>query len=338
MKLISKTLATLAVAGLVLTGCGKNPFGPGAAGGLSIFAKIGKAMAKPAAINEEENGKEGSKNTVASGVAAKARLEKGFANQASPSWMISSGIEARGGDTLVYFEEVAGKPNENEPQKITTGRGEVAFKYNGTYTGMAGFNTALISDVYSWKFIGREKKTWNSEVCSLQAVVNFTSGDLQNPSTIRPGYTEVWGKVIESSTRENNLDDTAHFYLDSALDEANSIQNGGGDYYDARSGKNADEGPKAFSFKLQVLHMNTYLNYEDNQGIMTFAYPHGETGDSLYFLIHFYPNYERTGTIRKNSQDGPVVVEFATNDKTGASTVTYYNDDGEEIETENTNN
>ncbi|MFH0919365.1 MAG: hypothetical protein V1913_03315 [Fibrobacterota bacterium] len=337
MTKFSKTLAILAVTGLALTGCGKNPFGPGAPGGLSIFAKLGKAMSKPSAVNDEENGKEGSKNTVNTAIATAKRLAKGFGTQAAPSWLVSNGIEVRGGDSLVYFEVVRDKPDESDNQKLTTGRGEVAFKYTGTYTNLPSLNPMLISDVYHWKFTGREKKSWNSEVCSLRATVNFSQGNILVPSTIKPGFTEFWARNISSSV-ELGEGDTAFFTLDS-LDDNNHIQYGSGAFYDAHSGKDNSEGPKSFDFDLAVIHKNSqnpslpYLRYEDNEGIMSFTYPWGETGDSLYFMIHFKPNYERSGEIRKNTADGALLVEFTNNDKTGAGTTTYYNEKREVIGT-----
>jgi len=283
MNTIQRDVVTVALLGLFLMSCGKNPFGPGAAGGLSIFAKIGKALGKPSAIHEEENGKEGSKNAVAK------RLAKGFSTQAAEPWIISSGIETSHGDTLIYFEVVNEKPDENEPAKLSTGRGEVAFKYNGIYSGLTTFNPGLITDIYSYKFVGREIKTWKSEICTVRVTINFSEGNLQIPSTIKPGYTEAWGKNISASL-DVGQGDTAFFTLDS-LDDVNHIQFGEGHFLDAHTGKDNSEAARPFDFRLQILHKNSvntdlpYLRYEDNEGVMTFTYPWGETGDSLYFTL-----------------------------------------------------
>jgi antitoxin component YwqK of YwqJK toxin-antitoxin module len=120
-------------------------------------------------------------------------------------------------------------------------------------------------------------------------------------------------------------------FVDS-LDTVNSSQFGGGTFFDAYTGSD-NNGPSAtFSFNLEVLHKDTYTNWSDNEGIMTFKYPWGNAGDSLFFKIHFYPNYERVGEIRKNSENGPVLVEFTNNDKTGNGTVKYYDENGNVID------
>jgi len=118
------------------------------------------------------------------------------------------------------------------------------------------------------------------------------------------------------------------------LDVVNKIQFGGGTFFDKWTGSD-NNGPSAtFSFELKVLHKVDYLDWKDNEGIMTFMYPWGNTGDSLHFMIHFKPNYDRSGEIRKNGATGPVLVKFTGNDKTGASVVTYYDEEGKEIEKE----
>ena len=68
---------------------------------------------------------------------------------------------------------------------------------------------------------------------------------------------------------------------------------------------------------------------------MYFYSPWGESEtDSLYFTINFYPDYYRDGTIRKNGPKGPVLVRFTWNEKTEQGTVTYYDEDGDEIGSE----
>ena len=63
-----------------------------------------------------------------------------------------------------------------------------------------------------------------------------------------------------------------------------------------------------------------------------FYLPWGKSSDSLYFTINFYPDYYRDGTIKKNGPNGPTVVSFTRNEKTGAGTTVYYDDKGNEID------
>ncbi|MFC1584638.1 hypothetical protein ACFL5V_03720 [Fibrobacterota bacterium] len=332
-----KTLALLLASGLVLTGCGLNPFGAGGLG-LDFYAIFAKKMEKPKAIEEEEGGKEGSKKVVKEGVAASGNLAKRAAGEDAEPWIVEQGLE-KNGDTLIYFEVVKDKPSEEDPDKIMTGRGEVKFGYSGMEPStLDDVDTTLITDLYSFHFIGREMKNENwvnkaGEICSLDVKVLFSSTSVND---IKPGKTWFWAMNI-SPTIEMGKDDTASFILDE-LDDALKIQYGEGHFLDANSGDNHDEGPRAFDFDLEVHHKNSlepdkpYHRYQDNEGIVRFSLPWGKDAvDSLYFSIHFYPMYEREGTIQKNGPDGPVLVRFKHNEKSGQGWVTYYNEDGEEV-------
>jgi hypothetical protein len=281
---------------------------------------------------------------VASGTAPAKRLAKGFAGAAtSPVWLLQKGIIPNNDGTLTYFEEVANKPNDeviNNPNdkdttKLATGRGEVIFKYNGTYTDLSSFDPNLISDIVSWHFIGREAKTFKPEIDSIIGTVQFSQGSFLDTNSIKPGdTTSFWVKNI-SATLDMGRDDTAAFILDS-LDDIKHEQYGEGFFLDAHTGKDNSEPAKSFKFDFTLIHKNThgpnpYLHYEDNEGIMSFAYPWGNTGKSLYFTIHFYPNFDRTGEIRENSKDGTLRVSFIHNDKTDIGSVTYYNEKGERL-------
>ncbi|OGJ84893.1 MAG: hypothetical protein A2487_07280 [Candidatus Raymondbacteria bacterium RifOxyC12_full_50_8] len=309
----NKLIAVLLVGGVVLAGCGKNPFGPGAAGGLDLFAKIGKAMGKPSAINEEENGKEGAKSTVTQG-AAKQFLARGCATQ--DIWQTGNGLVDSGNGILTYWETVVNKPDNQDPLKKFTGKAEVSFRYGGAVPALpANLNASLITDVISWKANGREIKTWHvvgsdMEIDTINVTITFSAGSLQDPASIRPGYTTAWGKNI-SVLDELGKGDTASFELTS-LDEATYTQVGHGSFFDAKD----DNGEShTFAFDLQIIHKNSqdptlpYLRYEDNEGVVTFTIPWGETGDSLFFNIHFYPATDaalgyREVTIYKNTASG----------------------------------
>src|SRR3989339_1639254 len=190
MKKLTQTLAALAITTLALSGCGKNPFGPGAEGGLSIFAKIGKAMTKPSAVNDENNGKDGVKNTLNTG-SAKAYLGKAMSGE-NRSTVISCGIDDMlTANTYMYYEVVANKPSEEDAQKLMTGRGEVVFKYTGD--PHTNFSLVNVTDVISWHFIGREEKTWSGVIDTLNIMVTFSSTSVGD---IKPGLTTAWGKNI----------------------------------------------------------------------------------------------------------------------------------------------
>ena len=83
----------------------------------------------------------------------------------------------------------------------------------------------------------------------------------------------------------------------------------------------------AFDFNVQVLHKNNedptkpYYRYEDNEGITEFTIPYWGTTDSLFYHIHYYPLYYRTGEIRLNEKDGELLVTFSWDVKADTGTV-----------------
>lgn len=327
-KTIARFTAVAAV-GLMVAGCGSNPFGPGYAGGLGIFAKIAQAVQKPVAINKEESGKDGARGIVAEGATMAKRLAKSAVGTADPAWLIDKDIIVSG-DTVKYFEIVADKPSEEDPDKKVTGRAEVGFKYNGTApTTLADVNTALITNVYYWSFVGHEEKTWNTEVCSLVAKVTFSATSVADP---KPGLTRLWGKNI-SATIAQGQGDTTLFTLDS-LDDVNTTQYGRGEYLDAHKGD--DPATSAFfGYKIKIIHKNLldptkpYQRWQDNEGEVEFALPWGKNNtDSLYFMVHFYPDYKRSGTI--TDDNGKVRVRFVKYEKPGigSDVTTFYDEDG----------
>lgn len=327
-----KSVAIVAVAALLLGGCGLNPFGSGE-GGLSIFAKIGKAMQKPSAINDEQNSKASAEAAVSEAQGAAKRLAKGTAS-AAEIWRDTSALESISAGKYRYWEHVTNKPSEEDPDKVQTGRGEVVFLYSEPLDSVQQIVSANIIGIESFHFIGREVKTWKQEIDSLDLTVAFSSTGIDS---IKPGLTTAWGKNI-SATIEQGQGDTAYFALDS-LDDVNHIQYGEGHFLDAHTGRDNTGDPYPFNFEIQVIHKNLldpsrpYLRYQDNEGIVTFTIPWGRNAtDSLHFMIHFFPNYERSGTI--TDDNGVVRVRFVHNEKTGVGSVLYYNDKGEEIAAE----
>ena len=326
-----------------LSGCGLNPFGPGAQGGLDLYAHFAKTSERPKAINEEENGKNGANGLVKEGASAAGRLAKGAAGTAVDSpWIVARGLRSSL-DTLIYWEDVRNKPSEEDAEKLMTGRGEVKFRYGGLAPdSLIRVDTTLITDVFSFHFLGRENKTWktsggSSEIDSLDVEVNFSSTSIIN---IRPGKTRFWARNI-SSRDDLGAGDSAFFSLDS-LNDSIFTQYGRGEFLDAHSGKENAGAARPFHFDIRIIHKNSlggnpYLRYQDNEGILNFILPWGERGnDSLYFEIHFMPNYQRDGVIRKGGPQGSVLVEFNFNEKTGVGTVIYRNENGEEIGYEKT--
>jgi hypothetical protein len=324
MKVLTKVGLLLALSGLLALGCGKNPVDEGAQG-LELFVKLGKLFAKPKAIDDEQQNKNTTKGTLSEGTAAAKRAAKAATPQVNPAWLDTSGIVP--GDITneyIFYEEVTNKPSEEDSQKLVTGRGEVVFQYNGD--PRVAFDTTRILGIKSWSFIGHETKTWNSQTDSIRATVTFSNTVLTD---IQPGLSTFWGKNI-SATLELGRDDTASFNVDS-LDDVNSIQFGAGHFLDAHTGQDNDGAARPFDFTIRILHKGTYTNYQDNEGIINFYLPWGASSDSLYFTVHFYPLYERTGTIQKNGPAGVKLADFTYNDKSGAGSVTYYNDKGEVI-------
>jgi hypothetical protein len=321
-------------AGLIFSGCGLNPFGSGQSG-LKIFAHLGKALQKPSQINDEQSSKNNSKASLATAQGMAKRLAKtidGSQAVPDPEWLRAHGI-ADSGEYYCYWEEVVNKPSEEDVQKKITGRGEVMFTYNGVPT-LGTMDTAKITGIVSFKMIGREYKSWNEVTDSVRVKIYFHNPDTKD---LTPGLITAWGKNI-SDLQSQGRGDTAAFILDS-LDEANHRQFGEGHFYDAHTGRTHDGDPTSFDFTLQVLHKNNenpdkpYLRYQDNEGIINF-YLDQKNGNTLYFTIHFFEQYERKGEIRKDDPDGPVLVKFNFNEKTGEGQATYYNEDGDVIGTE----
>jgi hypothetical protein len=324
------TRIALPVTALALvTGCGVNPFGPGQIGGLKMYAILGKSVAKPQNINEEQNSKQGAKEVVAEADAAAKRLAKSAESTALRLWLDSAGIERQGSE-FVYWECVTGKPSDEDPQKLLYGRSEVRFLYNGPDpAGRPGnIDQSAITDILTFTFHGVEEKTWKGEKDSVRARVTFARSGVND---VTPGFTTWWAKNITVGSDEYG--DTAQFSLDS-LDEAEHVQFGEGHFYDASARK---ENRRSWDFELQVLHKNEkggspYDRYQDNEGIMTFYLPWAShPDDSLYFRVHFYPDYERVGEIYKNGPDGAKLVYFEKNEKTGDGRFVMYNSDGDKI-------
>jgi hypothetical protein len=338
MKHLTKILLVPAALVSVLAGCGNNPFGPGTSS-LSFFAKIGKAIEKPSAINNNENSKDGSKNSISTGSLQKSLAKSLAQDSAAPAWLTDKGLILTG-DTMIYYEDVAGKPNDADPFKLSTGHGEIAFMYPGASSSLTLDNivAANITGIYSFHFKGREVKTWSGEIDTVEYWVRFRDPTMLD---FKPGQTTAWAKNI-STTIALGQGDTAAFELDSLYDTA---EYGSGHFFDAHSGKQNSQGPSSFNFTLQVIHVNSldptqpFLRYQDNEGIMNFYLPYGASNDSLYFTVHFYPPYnhpvyDREGEIRKDGPNGPRLVYFKIKEMTQAGTVIYYDENGKEIGSE----
>jgi hypothetical protein len=126
------------------------------------------------------------------------------------------------------------------------------------------------------------------------------------------------------------------FALDS-LDDVSHVSFGEGHFLDAHTGDDNTGDPYAFNFKMKVfyrdsLNPNTpYARWRDNEGEVTFTIPWGRNAvDSLHFDVHFYPNYERAGTI--SDDNGKIRVQFEHNEKSLAGWVKYFDKDGKAIQ------
>ncbi|MBN2037983.1 MAG: hypothetical protein JW768_14675 [Chitinispirillaceae bacterium] len=332
MKNSSRYTALAAVSmSLLVASCGLSPFGPGESG-LSIFAHLGKAIQKPSQINDEQTSKEGAKETVTAAMYMTDRLAK--SSPALDPWLVDRGIADSGNGVFCYWEEVNSKPSEEDADKKVTGRAEVKFKYNGT-PDISTINAASITEILSFEMVGREYKSWSGVTDTVRVTIVF-----QDPAVkdFKPGLITAWGKNI-SESQSLGRGDTASFVLDS-LDDAAHVQYGEGHFYDAHTGRNNDGDSKSFDFTMQVIHKNSldeskpYERYQDNEGIINF-YLDRAVGEDLYFTVHFKPLYKRDGTIQKGGPDGPVLVEFEYDEKKRTGSATYYNADGDVIDTEN---
>lgn len=320
-------LLAAVVAGALVSNCGMNPFGSGEAG-YKVFANLGKAIAKPSQINDEQGSKSDSKATIGQAQAMASRLAKSSASAADTS----RGIDSVGNGVYVYWEDVANKPSDEDPDKLVTGRGMVTFGYNGVPT-LGTIDTSKITSINAFEFIGREHKTWRMVTDSLRLKITFQNTSWLDLS-LKPGTITAWGKNI-SPLQINGRDDTASFTLDS-LDDVNHIQYGEGHFLDAHTGRMHDGEARSFDFTMQVIHKNTldpskpYLRYQDNEGVINFALQRAGT-DSLFFSIRFYNVHKRDGTIRKGGVTGPVVAIFTYDEKEMRGEATYYDDDGKVI-------
>jgi len=328
----SAVLAAIAAAFFV-SGCG-NPFGAGEAS-YKIFANLGKAIAKPSQINDEQGSKSDTKATIAQAQAMAGRLCKSAAGTVDTAYVTGHGLDTLGNGLYRYWEEVAGKPSEEDPEKLMTGRGMITFGYNGV-PSLSALDTTKIVSINSFAFTGYENKTWRSVIDSIWLTITFRDNSWTD-RTLTPGIITARGKNVSALTI-NGKGDTAFFTLDS-LNETTHIQYGEGHFFDMHTGRLHDGDSRSFDFTLQVLHQNLqdpskpYLRYQDNEGTINFALAREGT-DSLFFSIRFYEVHKREGTIRKNSANGIVVAKFTYNEKDMRGTATYYDDDGKEIGTE----
>jgi hypothetical protein len=323
-----KFLLAAIVAGAVVSSCGVNPFGSGEAG-YKVFANLGKAISKPSQINDQQGSKADSKAAISQAQEMGKSLAKSLAVAVDTSVVTGRGIDTLGNGQYVYWETVVNKPSEEDAEKLMTGRGMVTFAYNGPAPAIGTIDTALITSINSFEFIGREHKTWRLEIDSLRLKITFLDNSWTD-RTFKPGLITAWGKNI-SQLALSGRDDTASFTLDS-LDDVNHIQYGEGHFLDAHTGRANDGEPRGFNFLMKVIHKNTvdptkpYLRYQDNEGVIDFALQRAGS-DSLYFSIRFFEVHKREGTIRKTSATGPIVATFTYNDKTGVGEAVYYNDD-----------
>ncbi|MBD3320181.1 MAG: hypothetical protein GF350_03710 [Chitinivibrionales bacterium] len=337
MKLTIKTITAASLVAALFAGCGLNPFGSGQLGGLDLFAKVGKAVEKPAQINDDENSKQKSAEKLAS--QSVNNLAK---RQSALKGVVSQTIEPLGGGKYKYIETVSNKVTNYDAQRKVTGTGEVVFMSTQTSIPSLGdLDTTQITDVLSWHFNGREVKLWKGEIDSLVLTVAFSSTGLDD---VKPGLTTAWGKNITGDIALGQ-GDTAYIALDS-LDDVNHTQYGEGHFFDAHTGRNNDGDPQSFDFTLSVIHQNLqepskpYERWEDNAGTMQFALPWGAGGDSLYFDVEFSTvnstspstiDYKRVGTITDGN--GVVRVKFEHYEKGigGTGYTDYFDENGDPI-------
>lgn len=321
-------LLAAVVAGALVSNCGVNPFGSGETG-YKVFANLGKAIAKPSQINDDQGSKTNAKAAVGQAQSMAKQLAKSAAVVGASSWVKDSGIESLGNGLYRYWEDVVKKPSDEDAAKLMTGRGMVTFGYNGAAPAIGTIDTANITSINSFEFIGREHKTWSLVTDSIQLKVTFLDNSWTD-RTFKPGLITAWGKNI-SELAISGRGDTASFKLDS-LDDANHIQYGEGHFLDAHTGRASDGDPRSFDFTMQVIFKNSldplkpYQRYQDNEGIINFAIQRAGS-DSLFFSIRFFEVHKREGTIRKGSANGIVVAKFTYNEKLMQGTATYFDDD-----------
>ena len=120
-------------------------------------------------------------------------------------------------------------------------------------------------------------------------------------------------------------------------------QYGSGSFFDKYTGDDNTGGSRSFDFDLTIIHKNQddesqpYKNYHHNEGIMEFEfiYEEGDEPLTLWFKIHFFPEWHREGEIYK-VVDGEKVLAgtFTHNEKTGEGETKWYNEDGEVVDEE----
>ncbi len=286
---------------------------------LEIYAELGKEMEEPAGVREEDQNKQH----------LKSQLGYHYRTREAALYVDSCGLIEKADNVYLYYETVTDKPDEADPEKLFTGRGEIEFKYPHAGATLFTLDPALITDIISWYGIGRDEYTWYPGLIdSVEASVEFTDTDV---GTIKPGLSHFWAENISTSIALGQ-GDTGSFALDS-LDDVSHIQYGEGRFYDAHGGENNNEAPYAFNFDVEVIHKNKqdptkpYYRYEDNEGITNFFLPYWGTTDSLYYHIHYYPLYYRTGEIRLNKENGDLLVTFSWDVKADTGTVTIHSEE-----------
>ncbi len=196
---------------------------------LEMYAEWGKEMEEPAAVREEDQNKQHLKSQI--GYYYRTR-------EAAPH-VDSCGLIEKADNVYLYYEVVTDKPDEMDPEKLFTGRGEIEFKYPHSGATLLTLDPALITDIISWYGIGRDEYTWfPGLIDSVEASVEFADTDV---GTIKPGLSRFWGKNISTSIALGQ-GDTGSFVLDS-LDDANHTQYGEGRLSEAHGGENKNEAP-----------------------------------------------------------------------------------------------
>lgn len=322
----------------LMMGCGENPFG---AGNFSLknFATFAKKMDKPKSIHEDEADKataQAALNSAQVATTAMARMGS-VAESPAATGVVDEGIEVLNDSQFVYYQELMQKPSKEDEDKLETGRAEITFSYEGSPID-SQFNPEYIIEISNWSFEGYHEKTWiTGHKDSVEISIDFSSGSQFDNLT--PGLTSFRAWNV-SSNKDAGQGDTAYFALDS-LDDTLKQQYGSGSFFDSFTGEDNDGASRTFDFDLTILHKNAsdsskpYLNYHDNEGIMEFefVYEEGEEPLTLWFSIHFYPQYHREGEIyRVEGDDKILAARFTHNEKTGEGETIWFDDEGNEVD------